>query len=123
MPVTDWRDGWSCINPACRQEKHKAEASCSSALSTWSIPQDSTQQYLSILEHFVSMADTDSLANPQTAGNAAHSGEHASPSAEDVVPLFDIIEACLEEFPALRELMPSRGSEIVSDVRWRTKYI
>ena len=63
------------------------------------------------------MADMDPLANsqqqgtsttPQTAGNAAQPSEQMLPSAEGVVPLFDIIEACLEEFPALREVMPSR---------------
>ena len=63
------------------------------------------------------MSDTDPLANsqqqrtstsPQTTGNTAQPGKQVSPPAEDAVPLFDIIESCLEEFPALRKIMPSR---------------
>jgi len=63
------------------------------------------------------MADMDSPAGslgqetstcPQTANDTAQPGEQISPSAEEVVPLFDIIETCLEELPALREIMPSR---------------
>ena len=69
------------------------------------------------LKRSVSMADMDSPAGslgqetstcPQTANDTAQPGEQISPSAEEVVPLFDIIETCLEELPALREIMPSR---------------
>lgn len=63
------------------------------------------------------MADTDSVAgsqgqktstSPHTAGDTALPGEQKPQLAEGVVTLFDIIEACLEELPALREVMPSR---------------
>lgn len=63
------------------------------------------------------MADTDSVASsqqqitsisPQTASGTAQPGEHTCPSAENAVPLFDIIDTCLEKLPALREITPSQ---------------
>jgi hypothetical protein len=44
----------------------------------------------------------------QAAETTAQPGDQTSSSVEEVVPLFDIIDTCMEELPVLREVMPPR---------------
>jgi hypothetical protein len=121
IPAVDWRDGWRSINPAGGHNKHEAQASCSSAPAAYSSKNYSTAVLGQCLRRFARMADMDSPAisreqntssSPQTASNTAQ-----SPSAEEVVPLFDIINTCLEELPVLREATSCRCARacLVSD--------
>jgi hypothetical protein len=47
-------------------------------------------------------------ASPQAAGAISQPGDQTSSLAEEVVPLFDIINTFLEELPIMREFMPYR---------------
>ena len=47
-------------------------------------------------------------AGPQAADATAQPDGQTSSSVEEVVPLFDIINTCLEELPALQGFMPPR---------------
>ena len=67
------------------------------------------------------MASTDALDSAQeattsttfteAAADTAEPDEKTAPPANDIVPLFDIIDNCLEQLPALREFMPPRHSK------------
>lgn len=53
----------------------------------------------------------------EAANTTVQPGDQISSSAEQVVPLFDIIDTCLEELPELREFMPIRHAfaSVISD--------
>lgn len=70
-----------------------------------------------MLKHPVNMANRDPSddaqeakvsPSPRAADATAQPGDKISSSVQEVVPLFDIINTCLEELPALQGFMPPR---------------
>ena len=125
--ATDWCDGWNCINPADCWKKHEAEAQQLFSSGVCTQP-SSVHSFLGIIcqtgilvrlyKHLTGMADTSVLddgaheAGPSTsargAGDTAQSDDRSSSPADQVIPLFDIINSCVESDPALQDVMPPR---------------
>jgi hypothetical protein len=105
------------INPAGPQKQHEAEASCSSALAPRSNDVHPAIIFSLVFTKIISMTDDGNSDNAHAARTStgsrtvdaiAQSDDQTFLSVEEVVPLFDIIDTCLEELPVLREVMPSR---------------
>lgn len=108
MPAADWHDGWAASTlQVARKSTRLKPAALQLRQSILLLRYHSTTSFDQRLKRFVIMADTNPLANAQQQRMSTNL-QMVSPPAEDVVPLFDIIDSCLEELPALREIMPSR---------------